>query len=186
MVIVISYPGYIDNEYNTILHLFEGGLETFHLRKKSFTENEMADFIENIPSEHHKKIVLHSHFQLAQGYGLKGIHGSEGSYPAGTASLSFHSFGEITSCGKKFDYAFLGPVFDSISKKGYNSPFNLNELKAFLQGRNEKVIALGGVSEENAGALSEVGFSGIALLGAVWLDPQPALKFKRIAAKWKP
>ena len=66
-------------------------------------------------------------------------------------------------------YCFLSPIFDSISKEGYKANFDKLELKEFLaKDRKTKVIALGGLTEENYLEVLELGFDGGAFLGSVW------------------
>lgn len=195
MVIVISNPTIIADEQAIIKQLFDEGLEIFHVRKKEFSENEMRTFIEQIPKKYLRNIVLHSHYHLAEEYNLKGIHvpvdfNSEPSKQS--LSVSFHSMDEVEKFNKKFDYGFLSPVFDSISKEGYKSKFDFSELKTHLANRkvlnngteNGHVIALGGIDEDKIDIVKELGFSGIALLGAIWQSENPLEKFKRIKEKW--
>jgi len=187
MIILISNPAPVKDEHEIIRQIFEEGLEVFHLRKKEFQENEMRAFIENIPEKYRGKIVLHSHYHLAAEYGLKGIHVPstfKGKTSGGTLSVSFHSPEEIQKLELPFDCGFLSPVFDSISKEGYKSQFNSDELKLFLKDRKEKIIALGGMDEDKIETVKDQGFSGIALLGAIWLSEHPVEKFKRIKERW--
>lgn len=195
MVIVISNPTAITDEHAIIQQLFDEGLEIFHIRKKEFSENEMRTFIEQIPEKYLSRIVLHSHYHLAEEYNLKGIHvpvdfNSEASKRS--LSVSFHSLDEVEKFNTKFDYGFLSPVFDSISKEGYKSKFDFSELKTYLANRkvlnngteNGHVIALGGIDEDKIDIVKELGFSGIALLGAIWQSENPVEKFKRIKEQW--
>lgn len=187
MIILISNPAPVNDEHEIISQIFEVGLEIFHLRKKEFQENEMRVFIENIPQKYRERIVLHSHYHLVGEYGLKGIHVPAfyaGKVPAGTLSVSFHSPEEILESELPFDYGFLSPVFDSISKEGYKSRFIPDELRLFLQDRKEKIIALGGMDEDKIETVKNLGFSGIALLGAIWQSEYPVDKFKRISERW--
>ncbi len=187
MIILISNPAPVKDEHEIIRQLFNEGLEVFHLRKKEYPESKLRTFIENIPEEHWEKIVLHSHYYLAAEYGLKGIHVPvtyRGEAPCGTLSVSFHTLEEIQKSELPFDYGFLSPVFDSISKDGYKSRFNSAEAKLFLKNRNEKIIALGGMDEDKIETVRNMGFSGIALLGAVWQSEHPVEKFKRIKERW--
>jgi len=187
MIILISNPVLVNDEHKIISQIFDEGLDVFHLRKKEFQENEMRAFIENIPEKYREKIVLHSHYYLAAEYGLKGIHVPhtfKGKMQEGTLSISFHSPEEIQKSELPFDYGFLSPVFDSISKEGYKSLFNPDELKLFLKDRKKKIIALGGMDEDKIETVKNLGFSGMALLGAIWLNEHPAEKFKRIKERW--
>lgn len=187
MIILISNPAPVKDEHKIIRQIFDEGLEVFHLRKKEYPESEMRTFIENIPEEHWEKIVLHSHYHLAGEYVLRGIHVPptfKGEAPGGTISISFHTLKEIQKIEKPFDYGFLSPVFDSISKEGYQSRFNTNELKLFLKDMKAKIIALGGIDEDKIEPVRSMGFSGIALLGAIWQSEHPVDKFKRIKERW--
>lgn len=191
MIILISNPGPVKDEHKIISQIFDEGLEIFHLRKKEYPESELRrfieKFIENIPEEHWQNIVLHSHYHLAAEYGLRGIHVPntfKGETSGKTLSVSFHSLEEILKSEIPFEYGFLSPVFNSISKEGYQSRFNAGELKLFLKDTKAKIIALGGIDEDKIETVREMGFSGIALLGAVWQNEQPVDKFKQIKNLW--
>lgn len=100
----------------------------------------------------------------------------------GSISRSCHSFEEVTESldnanpdspkGSKseFDYVFLSPIFDSISKKGYKHSFSNRDLEdAGNSGIiNEKVIALGGIIPQFIPQLRAWNFGGAAFLGDVW------------------
>jgi len=187
MIILISNPAQVKDEHEIIRQIFDKGLEIFHLRKKEYPESGLRTFIENIPEKYREKIVLHSHYHLVTEYGLKGIHVPptfKGETPGRTLSVSFHTPEEIQKSELPFDYGFLSPVFDSISKEGYQSRLNTGELKLFLKNRKEKIIALGGIDEDKIETVRDIGFSGIALLGAIWQSENPVDKFKRIKKGW--
>src|ERR1035437_3381702 len=138
MIIVISHSVPLKEELQIIRQLFDEGLEIFHLRKKDYSESELQKFIEAIPEEHFSKIVLHSHYHLSGEYGLKGIHVPctfKGEASGRRLSVSFHALEEIQKFEIPFDYGFLSPVFNSISKDRYKSRFDLNEVKLFLKHR---------------------------------------------------
>ena len=67
------------------------------------------------------------------------------------------------------DYVFLSPIFDSISKIGYESAFDDAEvLTAFLANSKQRVIAFGGVDADRIAICEELGFRGYAMLGDIW------------------
>ncbi len=83
-----------------------------------------------------------------------------------------------------FNYTFLGPVFDSISKSGYGSAlpddFFLTKTQKKIQ-----VIALGGIDIANLDKVRKMNFDGAALLGTLWANPKKALeKFVEIRTKY--
>jgi thiamine-phosphate pyrophosphorylase len=88
-----------------------------------------------------------------------------------SVSRSCHSLEEIME-SPSFDYLFLSPVFDSISKTDYKQGFTPERLREAKSGKiiGEKVIALGGITAENVPVVRDYGFGGIAVLGALWSD----------------
>ncbi|MCK5741722.1 MAG: thiamine phosphate synthase [Chlorobi bacterium] len=87
-------------------------------------------------------------------------------------SCSTHSFDEIDDLGHDFDYVFLSPIFDSISKLGYLSNFDEPSLSAYLKTSGRNIVALGGIDSVTASKCADMGFCGVASLGYIW---NPAL-----------
>ncbi len=199
-LIIVSPEYSIDHETELVSQLFDRGLDCFHLRKPDWNEKQLDDYIQSIPVRFYHRIVIHSHFQLASKYRLKGIHLNEEKkilikaieleFPSQKIiSASFHSLEELEKNVYPFEYVFLGPVFDSISKPGYSSAFDRKLLLERFQLWNQehrilpKVIALGGVNALNVSLTKELGFSGAALLGAVWESKDPLNEFPKIHSK---
>ncbi len=158
-------------------------LTTIHLRKPRATEIEVAKLLRQIPHKLHSRIVLHDHFALLDEFELQGIHLNRRhpTPPAeycGQLSCSCHSIEEIRAlkrCGKlsnEIEYAFLSPIFSSISKRGYESQFTLQQLaEAHDEGVIDKdVVALGGITPQNMERALRCGFGGVAVLGYLWQE----------------
>lgn len=173
-LIVISPESILKNEANLIHYLFENGLQTLHLRKPESTLRDFSGLLEEITEEDRKKIVIHDHFSLTDKFDLKGVHlNSRNPYYLSNKELSIsrscHSIEEINN-NNKFDYVFLSPIFDSISKRGYKQGFSHEQLlNAGSEGIiNNRVIALGGIDKSNISQIKQYGFGGIAILGTLW------------------
>ncbi|KUJ60316.1 thiamine monophosphate synthase [Flavobacteriaceae bacterium CRH] len=189
-MIVITNPSSIEDEINIINSLFEEGLSLLHIRKPEFSEYEMASFIHQIKLEHRSKLVLHNHHQMAEDFGINRFHFSEKerknevghpakfSKPCRYNSTSTHSIEDFNSLENDFDYAFLSPVYTSISKQNYHPKTNLFEALKSRTNFNTKVIALGGIDSENIEKTLENGFDDVALLGNIWNDKNPIKQFK--------
>jgi thiamine-phosphate pyrophosphorylase len=198
LLIVISPPETYSDEHKTLTILFNQGLEIFHLRKPDYSYDDMETYITSIPVEFHPRIVIHSHYLLANRYNLKGIHLTEKARKdknigkvlktLGNKSLSasFHHLDELKRNRRRYDYVFLSPVFDSISKSGYKSNFDLSTIRKDIQLINThhkhplNIIALGGINAENIGLIKKTGFAGAALLGAVWESDDPLSTFSAV------
>ena len=176
-LIVISFEEFFEQEAKIVCSLFEAGLLCYHLRKPQSEKEEIRRFLERIPQKFHNRIVLHEHFSLLDEFDLKGIHLNR-RHPvpyekAGiSVSKSCHSLEEVKTEIDAFDYVFLSPVFDSISKTGYKKAFSETELMKAKQEHiiNEKVIALGGITPDNITQVRSYGFGGVAVLGGIWSD----------------
>jgi len=175
-LIVITLERFVKGEADVINSLFESGLITLHLRKPSGTEQEIASLLDAINADYHCRIMLHDHFQLTEMYNLKGVHiNKRNPYLPKTevwsVSCSCHSLGEI-SLTNQYDYVFLSPIFDSISKTGYGRAFTHKQLVDMHAAGiiNEKVVALGGICPETIPVAAGYGFGGVAVLGGLWGD----------------
>jgi thiamine-phosphate pyrophosphorylase len=176
--ILISSEKEFPNETSIVTQLFKNGLETFHLRKPDFSLDETKKFLDSIPSEYHNRIVLHGYRQLPFDYKVKGLHFSFGKIKEEnfkcctslTFSGSAHSIEEIKNSNPILHYVFLSPVFNSISKAGYESKINLKEAESFLSQeiKRPEVIALGGVDIDKIEKITNTRFDGFAMLGAFW------------------
>lgn len=197
-IVLISTTHTVDKEIEILVDLFQNGLEIFHLRKPDFSVQQATAYVEKIPQRFHERVVLHGHHRLVETYTLKGIHFAEArrksafdrimeirkDRPGLNLSSSFHRIGDIKRQGNVFDYVFLSPVFDSISKKNHKAAFDPPELNTFLKSWPNKVYALGGVDSKRIPVVQQLGFSGAAVLGAVWNDKDPVdayLEIKKAA-----
>ena len=122
-------------------------------------------------------------------------------------SRSCHDLTALRAALGHCDSVFLGPVFPSISKSGYTTELTVqvergvstrslqdeglnasgrrvppNEISALLNSRTPgerrtTVLALGGVTAGRLPQIRELGFDGVAVLGAVWQADDPVAAF---------
>lgn len=175
-LIIITLPDFFEGEADIINKLFANGIQHLHLRKPEATKEQLASWIEKIETDFRSRIVLHDHHDLAFEYGLGGIHLNSRNPKllregwGGSISRSCHSIAEVEACQGDYDYVFLSPIFDSISKQGYRAAFSKEEL-ADAKARgilSRNVYALGGVTFDNLKEVEQLGFYGAALLGGFW------------------
>lgn len=175
------------NETELINELFQEGLNLLHIRKPFINSEEMADFIQKIDSEFHHQLVLHSHYDLAKDFNISRFHFREidrqndlyKSFADKTISTSVHDIETFNELNEEWEYAFISPVFPSISKKGYGENSNiLNDIKK-RDNPNVKLMALGGINENNIHEVFNNGVDGVALLGSIWESDEPLNVFKK-------
>ena len=79
--------------------------------------------------------------------------------------VSCHSLEEAREAeGAGAAYIFFGPVFDTPSKRGMGEPQGVARLAEICRGVAIPVLAIGGVSEDNAGECMRAGAAGIAAI----------------------
>lgn len=168
-IIAITPPYFYPGEAEQIAHALENrGFWRVHIRKPDASAAQLQALICRIPKRLRNGISIHSHFNIAAQLGIGGVHlNSRNPQPPngwnGIVSRSIHSIEELA--GVTENYAFLSPIFPSISKPGYQGNFGLASLQPFL---TQKIFALGGVTPEVLPQIEEAGFGGAAMLGAAW------------------
>jgi thiamine-phosphate pyrophosphorylase len=182
MRILISFSEIVHNEVNIIKSFLRKEDNIFHLRRYNEFEEEVVEFLSSFTEEERKQIVLNHHHFLASEFGINRLHFSEIDrmeiddekleklHGLGfVLSTSVHSVEDFQKLNTVFDYAFLSPVFDSISKENYKAvSFDLANIR-----KDIKLIALGGVTTENYKEALTLGFDGVAFLGGVWNKSNP-------------
>lgn len=186
-LIVISSVEHIAGEAAIVNDLFDTGMSRFHLRKPGNSAHQTRTMLDEINPAFYNRIALHQDHGVAHEYGINRLHYTEQMRIQATAddledrrakgyilSTSAHEPSVLPALSA-FDYLFFGPVFHSLSKPGYhgNLPpeFQLNkgDMKPL-------VIGLGGVEAHHLPAIKAMGFDGAAVLGAIWIKPEKAVR----------
>lgn len=174
-IIAITPPGTVDREVFIIKRLLAEGISIVHLRKPEAGIHECRRLLEGLDRQERARIIIHDYPQLYEEFSLKGIHVNKNitNLPVGYNGFrtrSCHSFEELRRYKDEYDYLFLSPIFDSISKVGYKSAFTEEELQKVAEEGliDEKVIALGGVTFDKIPLLEKLNFGGAAMLGAIY------------------
>ena len=190
-MIVISNPTAIANEIQIIHSLFEEGLQLFHIRKPEFSAIEIQEFVRAIGLEYANKMVLHNHHQLAEDLGINRLHFSEKmrmkispetlydyNEKKVYLSTSVHNIENFNDLRIYIQYAFLSPVFPSISKSNYQSEIDLLKTTQKRTNFSAQLIALGGIEVSTIETTLQAGFDDVALLGTIWNSQNPIQNFK--------
>lgn len=185
---VISDPIYFEGEATLINRLFEAGLAVLHLRKPYSDKASYVKLITEIDACFHERIALHSFHELLEDFpSIKRLHYPEWRRMQILQEKGHNEFSKLKNCIQStsihfpadlnqlegFDYAFYGPVFDSISKSDYKGVPEIN--LGISEHSGIEIIALGGISPENISQIRKMGFDGLASLGSIWNNPEQAV-----------
>ncbi|MBD0823302.1 thiamine phosphate synthase [Aestuariibaculum marinum] len=193
MIVLIAPEHILDNEIIILHELFREGLQYFHLRKPHQDFQFYSDYLNQIETKYHNRVVVHEFHELLEHYNLKGIHFQEAKRRETSTeafqklrkenkisiSSSFHSPEELADCKFNFDYHLLSPVFSSISKQGYQGQgFKVNHI-------NKTIIGMGGVTTKNLSEFDKLGYKGVGVLGGIWQSKTPVEDFKIMQKHYK-
>ncbi|SKC03799.1 thiamine-phosphate pyrophosphorylase [Soonwooa buanensis] len=191
MKIIISPEENVKNETNLINQFFDQGLDLFHIRKPTFSNLDLISYVFGIKDEYKEKLVVHQLYETAFQLGLRRFHIKENvrkntdfTFNENLIySTSTHSIDDFNQLGNLWEYAFISPIFPSISKIGYgeNSQI-LSDLKKRTNCKT-KLIGLGGITPENQHFAYENGVVGVAFLGSIWENENPLKIFEKCIQK---
>lgn len=191
-LIVITDFEQSENEHSIINEMFRIGLQCLHLRKPSYNIETIKFWLEKIDAIYHPYItVYHRYFKDLQSFNISQVHFPEADRLVKATpeylnmlqqqgvqqfSTSIHQATSYQNLNQSFDYTFISPVFDSISKSGYRA-INEAELTVLQNKLQTKIIALGGIDKNNCTTALQMGFDGVAVLGAIWKNYNPLNAF---------
>jgi thiamine-phosphate pyrophosphorylase len=189
LLAVITRPGSFPGEADYLEGLLEAGLTKLHLRKPGAGEKEKTALLERLAVRWAGQLVWHGDREVALSYGIPQVHGSVGladgkgksggGMPVGSGgrlavSTSVHSWEEMKVLPAGLTYAFISPLFDSISKPGYGANTALLE----PPGGDFPClpVGLGGIGADTIGEMIRRGWKGAAVLGWIWEEPREAVR----------
>ena len=166
--ILLTKPEFFSGEADIINALFTAGLPILHLRKPHATAEQVDALVAQIDASFRDRIVMHDH-DLHSCHTLEEVRKKKQQLTINSKLSTINS------------YIFLSPIFDSISKQGYHAAFTDEELRqAHSDGIiDEHVVALGGITPDNAHKALALGFGGVAILGDIWQSDNPVERLKQ-------
>jgi thiamine-phosphate pyrophosphorylase len=99
--------------------------------------------------------------------------------------LSTHSRQEIADAEKSLvDYIAVGPIFSTATKKTPEPVVGLELIRAARKATGKLLVAIGGITRANCGAVIEAGADSVAVIGDLKESPRDAVEeFGRILAR---
>ncbi|MCK8059928.1 MULTISPECIES: thiamine phosphate synthase [unclassified Fusibacter] len=163
-----------------VVTLLDSDLDYLILREKALNAEEMVSLLLEFMSATDnacRKIVVHSQVEAARHLGLTYVHLPESRVTEARRShtkysYSVHSVDGLKALEKGTLFTLIGPAFETACKPGC-APLTEEAMKEALSVFDENLVALGGVTVENAKSLKEIGFEHIALRSSLMTVENP-------------
>jgi len=170
---------------DTVRMALAGGVDAVQLRERDLSARELYDLaakLREITREAGAALIVNQRLDVALAVGADGVHlGWRSLNPADVRKLAGENFLIGLSCHDgpqihgaeeaRADYALLGPVFHTPSKEGLVNSIGLGPLKNLVSAAKIPILALGGITPENAAKVMETGVAGLAAISAL-IDPK--------------
>jgi thiamine-phosphate pyrophosphorylase len=171
-------------DFANVLRLVEAAvaakIDLIQIREKHLNANflyELSSRAADITKGSPTKLLVNDRADIAAAAGAQGVHLTTQSLVPQVVRSTFgadfligvstHSLEQAEAASRSgADFIVFGPVFDTLSKRRYGKPLGLGELrKVTSEVAPFPVLALGGVTINNAADCIDAGAAGIAAIG---------------------
>ncbi len=182
--------------YSQVEKVLKGGATFIQLREKNLDEEqflEEAKEIQKLCREYHVPFVINDNVKIAAAIDADGVHVGQSDMEAGDVrtklgqdkiiGVSAQTVEQAIEAEKRgADYLGVGAVFPTGSKDDAIE-VGKETLKAICEAVSIPVIAIGGIGAHNVGELAESGICGIAVISALFAQPDIEMATKELRSR---
>ena len=183
-----------DEEFlNIIEEAIKGGTTVVQLREKTASTKEFYELalkVKEITSRYDVPLLINDRIDIALAVDSEGVHIGQDDMPADIAreiigedkilGVSASTVEEAKKAEKdSADYIGSGAVFPTATKDDADS-VSKEELKAIVDSIDIPVVAIGGITVENASTLKGSGIAGFSVVSAIMSAEDPKEAYKKL------
>ncbi|HYH85718.1 MAG TPA: thiamine phosphate synthase [Pyrinomonadaceae bacterium] len=173
-----------------VARLIDGGASLIQLREKHQSPREFyreAEDALKVARARGVRLVVNDRADIALALGADGVHlGQDDMPPAAARALlgkvaiigfSTHSVEQaIEAARMHVSYVAIGPVFATASKQNPDPVVGLEGVRRVREavGRGLPLVAIGGITRDNARSVLDAGADSVAVIGALLTSSDPA------------
>lgn len=174
-----------------------GGVTAVQLRDKERATRktlELGRVLRELTRAAGVSLIVNDRVDLALALDADGVHVGQDDLPAAIArrligpervlGVSAASVAEARRAERDgADYLGVGDVFGTLSKPDAGEPIGLARLAEIAQAVSVPVVGIGGITLENAAAVTGAGAVGVAVISAVMSAPDPEGAARRLGER---
>ena len=185
--LVTDHRDKTDEEFlNVVEEAIKGGTAIVQLREKTASTKDfyqLALKVKEITSKYDVPLLINDRIDIALAVDCEGVHIGQDDMPAGIArkiigndkilGVSASTVDEAIKAEEDgADYIGSGAVFPTATKDDADS-VSKEELKNIVDSINIPVMAIGGITLENANTLKDTGIAGFSVVSAIMSADNP-------------
>jgi thiamine-phosphate pyrophosphorylase len=165
----------------------QGGIRAVQLRERDLTTRELlglARALRDLTRRHGAALLINDRADIALACDADGVHLPGHSFAVADArallgpqrliGVSTHAPAEVAAAAAAgANFAVLGPIYDTPSKRGHGAPLGAAALAA-ARGAGIPFFAIGGVDVDRAEPVCAAGADGVAVIRAILAADDPA------------
>lgn len=157
------------------------GVPAIQLRERDLETCDMLSLareVQDLSQQHGAKLFVNDRVDVAEAVGTAGVHLRADSLPVSAVrrllgstrwiGVSTHSAqGVVQAEEEGADFAVLGPIYDTPSKRQYGAPLGLGVLEKASRCRRIPIFAIGGVTPARVCEVRQAGAFGVAVISSI-------------------